>query len=261
MAGKTKTKNGGFDRSEISSARQVYESIREDVLSLTLPPGEPIDEIKLAKRFGVSRSPVREALIRLESDGLIRMTPNKGTTVSPMHIEDFPQYIDALDLIQRTVTHLAALQRSDDDLANMERQNEIFKSAVQRHDVVDMIDANRNFHLAIGAAAQNKHFAHIYQRLLDEGRRINRLYFKSYNDKPPPYRVSAHGYIIEAIRDKDAALAERLAHEHAVRLGERFIAYLSTRMTSTFSVSLPFADGDGLAGDDGKLTPSDESQG
>lgn len=227
----------------VSAARQVYESIREEIISLTLPPGEVINELQLVNRFGVSRSPIREALIRLEADGLIRMLPNKGTIVAPLHIEEFPQYIDALDLIQRTVTHLAAVKRTDRDIANMVERNEEFKTAVDRHDVVGMIEANRNFHLAISEAARNRHFTYIYRRLLDEGRRIIRLYYMSYNDNPPQRRVETHDHIIAAIRNRNAALAEQLAHDHAVKLGERFVAYLGTRLTSGISVA------DSLAGD------------
>ena len=223
----------------MSAARQVYTSIREEIIALTLAPGEPINELKLVSRFGVSRSPIREALIRLEADGLIQMLPNKGTIVAPLHIEEFPQYIDALDLIQRTVTHLAARLRTDRDLATITERNEAFKSAVNRHDVIGMIDANREFHLAISLAARNRHFTHLYKRLLDDGRRIIRMYYMSYNDNPPRDRVESHEKIIDAIRNQDSALAEQLAHEHTTRLSERFIAYLNTRMTSDISIATP----------------------
>lgn len=228
---------GDGNDASVSAARQVYSSIREEIIALKLPPGEPINELKLVSRFGVSRSPIREALIRLEADGLIRMLPNRGTIVAPLHIEEFPHYIDALDLIQRAVTHLAARLRTDRDLAVMTERNEVFKAAVERHDVIGMIDANREFHLAISDAARNRHFTHLYRRLLDEGRRIIRLYYLSYNDSPPRQRVETHDQIIDAIRDRDAALAEQLAHDHATKLGERFIAYLNTRMTSEISVT------------------------
>lgn len=219
-----------------SAARQVYTSIREEIIALKLRPGEPINELRMVRRFGVSRSPIREALIRLEADGLIQMLPNKGTIVAPLHIEEFPQYIDALDLIQRTVTHLAAKLRTEHDLEIISECNETFKAAVKSHDVIGMIDANRHFHLAISEAARNKHFTHLYRRLLDEGRRIIRLYYLSYNDSPPQSRVETHDMIIKAIADRNATLAEQLAHEHAVKLSERFITYLNTRLTSELAV-------------------------
>lgn len=226
----------------ISASRQVYASIREDIISLRLPPGEAINELRLVERYKVSRSPIREAMIRLESDGLIRLLPNRGAIVAPLHIEEFPQYVDALDLIQRTVTYLAAKLRTEDDIAHMVACNETFKAAVDEHDVVRMIDANRQFHLAISEAARNRHFTHLYSRLLDEGRRIIRLYYLSYNDSPPPQRVESHDHIIEAIRKQDATRAEQLAHEHAVNLSERFVKYLTTRHASDISLQPPSTD-------------------
>ena len=78
-------------------ALRVYRKLREDILSLELPPGELLDEVKIGQRFNLSRSPVREALIRLASDGLVRTLPNKSTMVAPLNIEAFPQYLDALE--------------------------------------------------------------------------------------------------------------------------------------------------------------------
>lgn len=222
----------GGDTGKPSSAQKIYSALREDILSLTLAPGEIVDEAGLAERFGVSRSPIREALIRLESDGLTRMTPNKGTIVTPLHLEEFPQYADALDTIQRVVTHLAAIQRTEEDLKVIVTENDRFKQAVEQRDAIKMIDANHAFHLAIGDAAHNRYFRHVYKRLLDEGRRTLRIYFRSFNDRPPEQNVSGHDKIIDAVRDRDAALAERLAHEHALQLSDRFLAYLGQRLTS-----------------------------
>lgn len=190
----------------------------------------------MATKYGVSRSPVREAFIRLSAEGLINTLPNKNTQVAPLNIEDFPQYIDALDLIQRAVTRLAATLRTKDDIEDIIAKNEIFKKAVRLHDALAMIDANREFHLAISKAARNKHFTFIYQRLLDEGRRILRIYYKSYNDTPPTEMVDTHELMIKAIIDKEVDLAEKLAHKHSQKLSDSFILYLSKRLTSDISV-------------------------
>ena len=72
----------------------------------------------------------------------------------------------------------------------------------------------------------------LYARLLDEGRRMLRLYFFSLGDSLPPELESEHWKIIDAIEAQDADLAERLAHEHAMQVGERFLAYLGTRRTA-----------------------------
>lgn len=235
-SGTAPTGQAGKPRTRGQGALRIYDSLRHDILTLSLAPGALLDEVKIADRFGVSRSPVREALIRLSSEGLVKTLPNKSTMVAPLNIEDFPQYLDALDLMQRATTRLAASLRSDDDLERIKRRQAAFEAALARRDVLAMIETNRDFHLAIAEAGKNRHFTLLYTRLLDEGRRILRLYFKAFDDGLPPELAVEHHRIIEAIESRDAELAERLAHEHAVQVGENFLAYLGTRRTEEIAV-------------------------
>jgi len=217
-------------------ALRVYEGLRQEILTMSLPPGDLLDEVKIAARFDVSRSPVREALIRLTSEGLVKTLPNKSAMVAPLNIEEFPAYLDALDLMQRVTTRLAATLRTDDDLARIKREQAAFEKAVAKHDALAMIETNRNFHIAISDAGKNRHFTMLYARLLDEGRRMLRLYFYSLGDSLPPELAVEHHRIIAAIEDRDADLAEELAREHAVQVGDRFLQYLGTRRTDDVSV-------------------------
>lgn len=99
-----------------------------------------------------------------------------------------------------------------------------------------MIAQNAVLHLAMSAAGRNRILTDTYRRILDEGRRTLRLYYRSYGDTLPESLCDAHDTQIEAIAARDAALAERLAHEHAVEVHQRFLHYLSQRNTSDFTV-------------------------
>jgi DNA-binding GntR family transcriptional regulator len=216
----------------------IYKTLRGEILSLTLEPSELVDEASLAKRFGVSRSPVREAMVRLVSESLLQTLPNKGTIVAPLRIEEFPQYVDALDIVQRTVTRLAAKFRNADDLKRIRAEQEKFVQCVKQGDVLGMILYNRDFHVAIAHAGNNRYLEHIYSRLLDDGRRSLRLYFKSYDDTLPEELCHAHEILIDAIEAQDIDLAERLAGEHTLEMQQRFLDYLGSRHTKDFVVSL-----------------------
>lgn len=230
-------------RTRGEGALKIYNSLRDDILTLSLPPGGLLDEVKIANRFEVSRSPVREALIRLSSEGLVKTLPNKSTMVAPLNIEEFPKYLDALDLMQRVTTRLAATQHTADDLARIKAEQVLFERALEQRDALAMIEANRNFHIAISEAGYNRYFTLLYTRLLDEGRRMQRLYFRSFDDMLPPELTGEHQDIIDAIEKRDAALAEKLAHGHAVQVGDRILAYLGTRLTADISLT-PEADTD-----------------
>src|SRR4029453_15900232 len=80
--------------------RNVYDTLRTEILALTLAPGQLLDETSLAERFGLSRSPVREALIRLAAEELVVTLPNRSTIVAPIDLASFPKYVDALDIAQ-----------------------------------------------------------------------------------------------------------------------------------------------------------------
>jgi len=220
-------------------ASRVYQKVREDILRLHLAPGELLDETRISKEFKLSRSPIREAMVRLASEGLIKTLPNKSTIVAPLNIEEFSSYIDALDLVQRITTRLAARLRTEHQLAEIKRRQAAFSKAVAAHDPLAMIEHNHDFHVAISHASQNRYLSEFNSRLLDEGRRYLRLYFRSFNDTLPPEFNDEHHQIIEAIEHHDEERAELLAHEHSMQVSERFLSYLSRRQTSKLSVLPP----------------------
>jgi DNA-binding GntR family transcriptional regulator len=217
-------------------AIHVFERLRDEILSLELKPGQLIDEASLAARFEVSRSPVREALVRLAAEGLVETVPNKGTIVTPLNLEEFPQYIDALDLVQRAVMRLAARHRTDADLNAIVLAQREFRKRVVANDALGMIAQNVVFHLAIATAGRNRILTDTYRRILGEGRRTLRLYYRSYGDTLPEELCHAHDAQIEAIEAQDEALAERLGHEHAEEVHKRFLHFLSERNTREIAI-------------------------
>jgi len=235
---KTSTNPGAKPDGRGQGAIRVYEALRHDILSLSIAPGDLLDEVQIGRRFHLSRSPVREALIRLASEGLVKTLPNKSTMVAPLHLEEFPAYIDSLDLVQRATARLAAQVRSDADLTEIKAHQAEFEAALAARDALAMIETNRNFHLTISHAAENRYLNQFHARLLDEGRRFLRLYFRSFDDSLPPEFRDEHAQLIEAIERQDADLAERLAHEHTQQVGNRFLDYLARRRTADIAVSV-----------------------
>lgn len=221
-------------RARGEAAPQIYQALRREILDMSLAPGVPLDEKTIAARYAVSRSPVREAIIRLSADGLVRTLPNKSAIVSPLNIEEFPAYVDALDLMQRVTTRLAAMHRTEKDLKRIKRTHLDFEQARAAGDALTMIETNRNFHKAIAEAGKNRHFTMLYTRLLDEGRRTLRVYFRSLNDALPEDLAQEHDGIIDAIEKRDPDLAEALAQQHAKQVTDRILTYLGTRNTVNF---------------------------
>ena len=217
-------------------AQKIYENIRASILNLDRKPGEPLDEASLSQQFGMSRSPVREALIRLSTDGLVVTLPNKSTLVAPLNINDYPTYLDALDLVQRYTTRLAAKLRTAEDLRCIAMCQAEFTNALDEGNVPWMIEANRSFHMAISETARNSYFNFLHARLLDDGRRMLHLYFRSFEGKIPTSIRRDHDLIIDSITKQNGEEAEKNAHQHVTQVGGRFMEYLNRRHSKDFEI-------------------------
>lgn len=219
-------------------AGMVHDALQREILSLALPPGSPLDETQIARRFAMSRSPVREALNRLAAEGLVVMLPNRSSIVAPLDLAEFPGYVEALDLAQRACTRLAAERRDADDLAAMRAAAQAFDASLAPHDHIEMLAANKAFHLAIARAARNRWLAGHYAQLLDEGRRLMRLYFLHVDreDERNPL-AGDHHEMIEAIAARDPDRAEALARRHTEGFRSRLLAFLGRIGTRDIAVA------------------------
>ncbi|WP_238348802.1 MULTISPECIES: GntR family transcriptional regulator [Pseudomonas] len=220
------------------SGRYIYEELRKQILTLKLKPGVQLDEVSLAAQFGLSRSPVRDALARLITEGLVVILPNRTTLVTPFEIEEFPNYISALDLIQRAVTRLAATQHRAEDLDAIRNADAAYLEAVTSGDFQAMSELNKAFHMAIAQAGRNPYFINYYERLLSEGQRLLHLHFDHVVSSATAHRLGRdHDEMIEAIAARDANAAEAAAHEHTMLFQRRFLDYLQQNLTARMSIA------------------------
>lgn len=232
-----------------TGAARVYGILRDEILRMRLAPGTPLDEIGLAERFKLSRSPIREALVRLSGDGLVQILPNRSTVVAPMDYRRMPEFLDALDLLQRVTTRLAALHRTSADLAAIREAQKGYEKAIaasiKSYDSLGMIDKNYEFHMAIARAGRNAYFADLYRRLLDEGRRMLHLHFEYEalgTELSVEKMAAGHADIVDAIAARDAERAEEYAHVHAMQFRGRFMQFLSRNLTSDMTLNIQSAD-------------------
>ena len=214
-------------RAKGMGVRFAYETIRDEILALHLEPGHLLDETTLAERFVMSRSPVREALIRLAGEGLVVTLANRSSIVAPIDISSFPKYVEALDIAQRMNTRLAAELRSDADLKTIAARQKAFVAAVKSGKYLAMSEANMDFHMAIAAAGRNPFLASFYERLLNQGRRMLHLHFRYLEQGRGGYLLTAeHDEMLAAIRDRDIGRADTLAHLHTRQFRDNFIDFL-----------------------------------
>lgn len=202
-----------------NGTQRVYDALRHEILMLSMAPGSHIDEAQIESRFAISRTPIREALIRLQADGLVRFLPNRGYYVSSIDFTDLPRAFESLDLLQAAVLKLAALRRTEEDLIRMMQENESYLSASTARDHTAMTEANHRFHLVCGAAARNGFLASAYESVLNFNLRITRLAFatggesvegQAYYDRI----YSEHAEMIALIQTRDNESLAALSRQH-----------------------------------------------
>ncbi|MGP0173584.1 GntR family transcriptional regulator [Pseudomonas sp. NCHU5208] len=217
--------------------RYIYETLRRQILTLQLKPGAQLDEVSLALQFNVSRSPVRDALARLISEGLVTILPNRTLLVTPFEIEEFPNYIAALDLIQRAVTRLAALNRTEQDLQRIRQANVAYVEALGQGSFEVMSELNKAFHMEIARAGHNPYFTTYYEKLLGEGQRLLHLHFDFIvSSQSLKGADQDHDHIIDAIAKRQADLAEQASHEHTILFRDRFLEFMKQNLTQGVSI-------------------------
>lgn len=212
-------------------AQFVHAALRDRILRMELRPGAKLDEAGLVKTFGVSRTPVREALIRLASERLVFLLPNHGAQVAPLDLLETAQYFEAFDLTQRVVNHWAALRRTESDLDAIQRGRDAFDRAVERKNPHGIVLSNFDLHMAIAVAARNTHFEATLRRLLEHGMRLCWLWYTDFSQdlvqRDMMKSCAEHHEIVEAIKAQDAQRADALGHLHTESFRERLKEHLA----------------------------------
>lgn len=242
----TKEKSAGSEARDgataLGGAERAYTEIRRRILSLEFPPSMELEEGHLVALLHLSRTPVREALIRLASEGLVTIQRGRGARVASLDLANLRSFFEALDLVQRATTKLAAIRHEPEDLVPIEEELKSFEIHAADEASLDLTEANHRFHLAIAAASRNPFLEHAYNRVMCEGLRIIRVCFSEHYTEIPPLKphlertVQDHRQIYEAIRNRDAEKAEELAGEHTTLFRNRISQTLAALSPSTRSI-------------------------
>ena len=190
----------------------VLEALREAILNGTLKPRERLMEIQLAEELGVSRTPVREALRKLELEGFIVMVPRKGAYVADLSIKDIADVFEIRIALEGLAAALAAERITDEELEAMEKHLVEKAEAIKKNDMVKLVEVDTKFHEALYGASRNDRLITIINNLREQIQR-----FRTSSLAMPgrmQQSLEEHRSIVEAIQSRDIALARQTAQEH-----------------------------------------------
>ncbi|MEP7056723.1 MAG: GntR family transcriptional regulator [Caldimonas sp.] len=202
---------------------KIYSQLRAEMISCRLPPGLELRESELAARFGVSKSPVRDALMRLEREGLVITLPRQGYRVSPVSVADVQDMFHLRDALERACVERIVRRASDAQLAELER--------FRRFDVKawdgGFVAYNREFHHAVSRIAGNARMHSQLADLIDQMERAVQLSLSSLKKDDPQSLVDEHCRIVDALQARQLARAQRLASQHVADAGKRVLQAMS----------------------------------
>lgn len=190
----------------------LYRVLSEAIIAGVLPPGQRLTEEQLASLFEVSRTPVREAIVRLEAEHFAMRVPRRGLVVSQITPQEIIDVYTVRGAIDGLAAALAAEHATPADISTLSWVNEQFATAAHANDVRAMADLNLQFHEAIGKAARNSLLSNVMRQIHHIVRRFRSTTFTE------PGRglksVEEHRAVIDAIGARDAARARKLAEAH-----------------------------------------------
>lgn len=197
----------------------VFENLRNAILEGDLKAGKRLMEVQLAEQLGVSRTPIREAIRKLELEGLVVMLPRKGAYVANMSFKDLIDVLEIRASLEGLAAFLAAERRRDEDIEELERVAKEFEKSVRETDIDNVLKKDIEFHEKIFLMANNKKLYHLITTLWEQVHRFRVTYVSNYEASLS--LVEEHKKILEAIKSGDSELAKKYATEH-IELAEQF---------------------------------------
>ncbi|MDD2401666.1 MAG: GntR family transcriptional regulator [Clostridia bacterium] len=203
----------------------VYESLRDAIVSQVLAPGERLMETELAEEMGVSRTPVREAIRKLELEGYIVMLPRKGAYVSGLSIKDINDVFEVRGALEALASGLAAARATQDEIEQMERDLVAEAAHFETSDLLKTIEVDVKFHEMIYSASRNTRLQGLIKDLRDQVQR-----FRTTTLAVPgrmKFALEEHKMIVEAIASGDIQGAKDAAREHIESAENAFLEVIS----------------------------------
>lgn len=190
----------------------VLEAIREAIITGVLKPRERLMEIQLAEELGVSRTPIREALRKLELEGFIVMVPRKGAYVADISFKDIADVFEIRAALEALAAGLAAERITEEEMEYLERHLVEKADAIARQDMIRLVEIDTQFHEAVYRASRNERLFTIINNLREQIQRF-RTTSLAYPGRMKQ-SLEEHRVIVEAIQARDVPGARQAAQDH-----------------------------------------------
>ena len=198
-----------------SLGQHVFENLKNAIIKGNMPPGGRLIESRLAETLGISRTPVREAIHKLEREGYLRKLPRGGFSVLGLSRDDVEETFGIRRVLESYAARLAAEKHKRSDLKPLEKKIKLYQKHLDSKDLEALPDINTEFHDLLYALSRSPKLIAMINNLRDQIYRFRQLILK--DEKFARMSNEDHKDMLERIRQRDARGVERLVGEHLVR--------------------------------------------
>jgi DNA-binding GntR family transcriptional regulator len=220
---------------QLATSEAIRQTLEEEIASGQLVPGERLEEVALAERFGVSRTPVREALRMLSTSGLIELQRRKGAVVASLSMQRLIELFEVMSELEGVCGRLAARRITEEEQAALLKQHKRCGQAAKSGDADRYYEENATFHSLIYAACHNRSLADELQRLRRRLQPYRRLQLRMKGRISESY--AEHEEIVKAIFSGNEEVAAQSLRDHVSLQAHRFADWAAT-MKSVLSVEV-----------------------
>lgn len=196
---------------------EVYETLKKAIIMLEFEPGQRLNDKELAEDFGISRTPVREALKRLEDEGLVQSIPGSATRVALLNIEEAKHAFTVVAVLHSLAARLAVPLLTEREIKALEASNEALRISLEQYDVAKAIEADESFHGVFLKATGNPEIVMALERIVPK---IHRLEISQFGSLKGLQSVEQHEQIIFSCQKGDSEETARLVEQNWLSLGE-----------------------------------------
>ncbi len=190
----------------------VFNTLRDAILKGELEPGERLMEVTLAQKLGVSRTPIREAIRKLELEGLVKMTPRKGAEVAQITLKDLTDVLEVRRHLEELAVELSCKKATETELEELRRCHEEFKYKIEADDLTEMAVADVALHDVIYRTTGNNRLIQILNNLREQMYRYRLEYIKDEHKRK--VLVEEHKALIDAISAREVEAAKDAIRKH-----------------------------------------------
>ena len=210
-------------KNHLSLTERVYATLREMILSMELPPGTRLKDVDLAKRLGVSNTPLREAMRLLAADSLVETIPRRGTVVKTLSADESGLLYEIREALEILATRLTAKRANDETLQRIMDAAESHTRAVESGNLHEYLVLDRQFHSLIAEGSNNPILVSMLNIIADRIHIVRRL---TSNIEKDILTGKEHHEIASALMRRDGNGATDLMQRHIRRHGERILRFL-----------------------------------